>query len=64
MTQKKIDKIIIYYNDGTYEEVNPASPKEDVNKYPPLQYPPGVRGWEPPSYTVTCGAEGAGKEFT
>jgi len=69
MTTKKIDKIIIYYKDGTFEEVKtgvhdmadkqnspPVNPigKQDVNKYPPLYYPPGVRGWELP-YTVTCG---------
>ena len=54
MTTKKIDKIIIYYNDGTFEEVktgvhdmadkqnsHPAISigKQDVNTYPP-QYPP------------------------
>lgn len=79
MTTKKIDKIIIYYNDGTFEEIKTgvhdvASKqdtlptitigKQDVNKYPPqyqpLQYPPGVRGWEPP-YTVTCGPVEANK---
>ena len=72
MTTKKIDKIIIYYNDGTFEEVktsvhdvadkqNPlpsyTPSKPDVTKYPPLYYPTGVRGLEPP-YTVTCGLAG------
>lgn len=75
MTTKKIDKIIVYYNDGTFEEVKTGvhdmalkqdTPstitigKQDVNKYPPLYYPPGVRGWEPP-YTVTCGPSGTDK---
>jgi hypothetical protein len=77
MTTKKIDKIIIYYNDGTFEEVktgvHDVAPKQDtiptisvgkqdVNKYPPLYYPPGVRGWEPP-YTVTCG-DTLGNKYT
>lgn len=70
MTTKKIDKIIIYYNDGTFEEVktgvhdmapkqNPPPVvtlgKQDVNTWP-LQYPPGVRGWD-----LTCGTVEANK---
>ena len=54
MMTKKIDKIIIYYNDGTFEEVktgvHDVAPKQDkdptitigeqdVNTYPP-QWPP------------------------
>jgi len=75
MTTKKIDKIIIYYNDGTFEEVktgvhdmadkqNPlpayVPSKPGVTTYPPLYYPPGVRGWEPP-YAITCGPAGTDK---
>jgi hypothetical protein len=81
MTTKKIDKIIIYYNDGTFEEVktgvHDVAPKQNTGpaitigkqnvntyppQYPPLQYPPGVRGWEPP-YTVTCG-DTLGNKYT
>ena len=79
MTTKKIDKIIIYYNDGTFEEVktgvhdmadkqNPlpsyAPSKPDVNKYPPLYYPPGVRAINPWAYgNVTC-SDTLGNKYT
>jgi hypothetical protein len=84
MTTKKIDKIIIYYNDGTFEEVktgvHDVAPKQDtgptitigkqnVNTYPPqwppLQYPPGVRGVDHPwTYgNVTC-SDTLGNKYT
>lgn len=75
MTTKKIDKIIIYYNDGTFEEiktgVHDMAPKQnkdpvispgeqDVNKYTTIQYPPGVRRGVH-GYDITCGPETANK---
>lgn len=57
MTTKKIDKVIIYYNDGTFEEVKtgiydvaPKQNTEPVNTTGQVNfpyYPPGVRasGW-------------------
>lgn len=56
MTTKKIDKIIVYYQDGTYEEIKTSvhdlAHKQDpypsyAPKYQPVTfpvYPPGVRG--------------------
>lgn len=45
---KKISKVVVFYDDGTFEELNQAAPKEetkfDPNKVgPAINYPLGVR---------------------
>ncbi len=65
MTTKKIDKIIVYYKDGTYEEIQTGvhDLADKQNTHPPYApykpvnfpvYPPGVRGYGAPPYYVTC----------
>jgi len=65
MMTKKINKIIIYYNDGTFEEiktgVHDVAPQQNPNFTSPpsiLNYPPGMRtpNMTPPwNVTSTCG---------
>lgn len=57
MKTKKIKSIVVYYDDGTYEEVQSAVPP---GMFPPYQSPvaPYKIGdqpnwWDPP-YRVTC----------
>lgn len=40
---KKISKIIVYYDDGTFEELNQAEPKQETKVGPAINYPLGVR---------------------
>lgn len=41
---KKIVKVMVFYSDGTFEECTAGTePKKELT-YPPLTYPPGVRG--------------------
>lgn len=57
---KKINKIIIYYDDGTYEEVKNSisdlpSEKDKINVVPnPMMPHPFVQNPFQPPYVVTC----------
>lgn len=40
---KKISKIVVFYDDGTFEEMIQAAPKEETKVGPAINYPLGVR---------------------
>lgn len=40
---KKISKVVVFYDDGTFEELNQAAPKEETKTAPSINYPPSVR---------------------
>jgi len=51
---KKITKVMVFYDDGTFDEcVTAAEPKKELT-YPTLHYPPGVRSPATPG-CVVCG---------
>lgn len=66
---KKISKIIVYYDDGTFEECDMNKPTQ--NTFPPLGPIPGMPyqpivqpTWYPPNTTITCKLEdGTTKEI-
>ena len=70
MKMKKISKVIVYYEDGTYEEVAnkifngegdkdkktfETSPVNPIPYYSPSTSPTVKNPWDPP-FTVTCNA--------
>lgn len=54
---KKISKIIVYYNDGTFEEcdMNQKHVPPMFGPIPGMPYQPIVQpDWYPPNHTITC----------
>lgn len=58
---KPIKKIVIYYEDGTYQEVEASKPPAEVT----LKYPPGVRSPTVPivPYGAPCSKCGASNQL-
>lgn len=63
MMSKQIKKIVVYYTDGTYEEVETKA-QQSATPYPTVNIPPPKYPWsnQPPSYclepqtiTLRCG---------
>jgi len=72
MMTKKIDKVIVYYEDGTYEEVKASFNDSPYKPYTPNVNPSPVSPSWVPQYTrdthwpmpVTCTSDGGTYKFT